>query len=83
MLIASSHRGYKLPASVSDIGDFVDRTDTVVHPMLNRLARARDTVRRLTGGRVDVLAAPRYDLLRRAVDAIASGDEGNDDDTTE
>ena len=71
VLIASSARGYKLPLSVADVTDFVSRTDTVVHPMLHRVARARDAVRRVTQGHVDVLAHERFAQLRAAVDAAS------------
>lgn len=71
VLIASSARGYKIPLSVADVSDFVSRTDTVVHPMLHRVARARDAVLRVTQGRVDVLAQDRFAQLRAAVDAAS------------
>jgi len=74
VLVASSPRGYKIPLSVADVTDFVMRTDTVVHPMLHRVSRARDAVRRITEGRVDVLADGRFDLLRAAVDAAKQTD---------
>jgi len=70
VLVASSPQGYKIPVAVADVSAFVAVTDTVVHPMLNRVARAREAVLLVTGGRVDVLAGDKLGLLRTAVDAI-------------
>ena len=70
VLIASSPHGYKLPMAVADVVDFVEVVDTNVHPMLNRVAGARDAVLLITQGRVDVLAGERHALLRAAVDAV-------------
>lgn len=72
VLVASSPQGYKIPVAIADIAAFVAVTDTVVHPMLNRVARAREAVLRVTKGRVDVLAGDDLDLLRHAVDAIGN-----------
>ena len=68
VLLASSSHGYKIPANVSDMVDFADRTDTVVLPMLNRLQSAREAVKDITGGELDILADPRFDGLKRALE---------------
>jgi hypothetical protein len=70
VLIASSRHGYKIPIAITDIADFAAITDSVVHPMLNRIARARDAVLLVTEGDVDVLAGEKLGQLRAAVDAI-------------
>ncbi|MDB4988051.1 MAG: hypothetical protein JWN04_3229 [Myxococcaceae bacterium] len=70
VLVASSPRGYKIPVSIADVGDFIAIADTVVHPILNRVARARDAVLMITQGRVDVLGGEKLALLRAAVDAV-------------
>ena len=74
VLISSSPQGYKIPVVIADVGDFVEVTDTIVHPMLNRVARARDAVLLVTQGRVDVLEGDRLALLRAAVEAIRTSD---------
>lgn len=72
VLISSSPQGYKVPIAIADVNDFVAVADTVAHPMLNRVARAREAVLLVTRGRVDVLAGDRLSLLRAAVDSIRS-----------
>jgi hypothetical protein len=69
VLIASSKHGYKIPVSVRDVADFVAITDTVVHPMLHRVAAARAAIRTVTHDRVDVLGGERLAVLRAAVEA--------------
>jgi hypothetical protein len=60
VLLASSPKGYKIPMGVSDLTDFVDRTDSVIHPMLNRLFHARQQILTLTKHQVDLLSSPKY-----------------------
>ena len=74
VMISSSPHGYKIPVTIADVRDFVAVTDTVVHPMLNRVARARDAVLMVTRGRVDVLAEDRLSQLRAAVDSIQTAE---------
>ncbi|OJH35154.1 DUF3800 domain-containing protein [Cystobacter ferrugineus] len=68
IILASSSKGYKIPASVRDLMDFVERTDTVVHPMIGRLERARTSVRLLTDGAVDIIGDDRFEYLRVLLD---------------
>lgn len=68
VLLASSGRGYKIPISIRDLMDFVDRIDTVAFPMLGRLQRARERVLLLTSGAVDIIGEARFDYLRGLLD---------------
>ncbi|NOK39669.1 DUF3800 domain-containing protein [Corallococcus exercitus] len=67
VVIASSRRGYKIPASVEDLMSFVARTDATVYPMIQRLERARRNVHVVTNGAVDILQDERYAYLRAAL----------------
>jgi hypothetical protein len=64
VLIASSSKGYKLPASESDLLDFVNHSNTIIQPLLARINKCRDQVRMATGGAIDILDRPEYDKLR-------------------
>ncbi|QRR00182.1 hypothetical protein [Dyadobacter sandarakinus] len=68
VLIASSSRGYKLPASEQDLYDFVSHSNTIIEPMLSRVKRFRDQVHMATNGKIDVLAADEYRLIRKTLD---------------
>jgi hypothetical protein len=67
VIVASSPRGYKLPAGVADVLQFVERADTIVVPMLNRLQNARDALSLATGGALDIVADERFAGLREAL----------------
>jgi hypothetical protein len=67
VLIASSARGYKLPASEADLYDFVNHSNTIIQPLLARLGKCRDQIRLATDGRIDILAREEYDALRKMV----------------
>jgi hypothetical protein len=67
VLIASSSRGYKLPASYSDLHDFVNHSNTIIEPMLSRAKRFRDQIYTSTDGQVDILAHEEYALIRKFV----------------
>lgn len=67
VLIASSPRGYKLPASEADLYDFVSHSNTIISPMLSRIKRFRDQVHIATGGELDMLAQEQFALIRKVV----------------
>ncbi|MBE8970799.1 DUF3800 domain-containing protein [Nostocales cyanobacterium LEGE 12452] len=66
VLIASSSRGYKLPASQADLYDFVNHSNTIVAPMLSRVKRLHDQVHVATSGEIDILQHDEFALIRRA-----------------
>ncbi|MCE7061969.1 hypothetical protein [Dyadobacter sp. CY343] len=68
VLIASSSRGYKLPASEQDLYDFVSHSNTIIEPMLSRVKRFRDQVHIASDGKIDVLAAEEYKVIRKVID---------------
>jgi len=68
VLVASSSRGYKLPASKQDLYDFVSHSNTIIEPMLSRVKKFRDQIVRATDGKLDILAADEYKLIRKVVD---------------
>lgn len=73
LLIASKTTGgYKLPTSMADMIEFVNRQNSQLTPMIHRVQVAQQTVRRATDNAVDILAAPEFQNLRAAVMA-ASG----------
>ncbi|MCF2490752.1 DUF3800 domain-containing protein [Dyadobacter sp. CY347] len=68
VLIASSSRGYKLPANQQDLYDFVGHSNTIIEPMLSRVKRFRDQIHKATDGKIDVLAADEYKVIRKVID---------------
>lgn len=81
VLITSSSKGYKLPASTGDLVDFVEQTHGIVGPMLTRLRSARNQIRLATRGEFDVLDQPRYAYLRSLLDELLTvGDDDESED---
>ena len=68
VLIASSSRGYKLPASEADLYDFVNHSNAIIEPMLSRIKKFRDQIRLATDGELDVLDRDEYSLIRKVVE---------------
>ncbi|GAB3987887.1 hypothetical protein GCM10028807_09480 [Spirosoma daeguense] len=68
VLIASSSKGYKLPASERDLFDFVNHSNTIIQPLLSRINKCRDQIRLATDGAIDILERSEYDSLRRMID---------------
>ena len=65
VLLASCTKGYKLPTRVADLMDFVRMGASMILPLLERLNKARDEIRTVTSGRVDLFENPAYHPLRR------------------
>lgn len=68
VLIASSSRGYKLPASEADLYDFVNHSNAIIEPMLSRIKKFRDQIAMATNGKLDVLEKQEYAVIRKVVD---------------
>lgn len=66
IIISGTSQGYRLALSMSDIEDYLSHNKGVTFPMYSRIARARNTVKAVTSGRVDILA--RHTALRRLVE---------------
>lgn len=55
VIIASSVHGYKIPTSVEDIRTYINQTVTVVGPMLSRIGKCRDLIKKQTDSKLDIL----------------------------
>ncbi len=68
VLIASSSRGYKLPASEADIYDFINHSNAIIQPMLSRIKKFRDQIHFATDGTLDVLDREEYSMIRKVIE---------------
>lgn len=74
VLIASSSRGgYKIPASVKDLIDFVELAQTIVEPMLHRVEVARQRIRLASNGQIDIVSEPRFADLKKLLETRGAG----------
>ncbi|TDL60993.1 DUF3800 domain-containing protein [Rhodococcus qingshengii] len=68
LLIASSNRGYKLPVCLNDLYDFVNLSSLTIHPMIQRVAKARDQILLATNREIDILEKSEYEYLKRMIE---------------
>ena len=70
VIISSGEYGYKIPCTVSDILEYVKTTDTKVVPMLKRIKKTSDTIKFMTQGKVDIIAAGSGDVFQKIISVI-------------
>lgn len=68
ILIASSKLGYKLPVSKADLYDFVNHSNSVITPMLERLKKCREIIKTATHNDIDILANKEYQTLKNILE---------------
>ncbi|WP_437981584.1 DUF3800 domain-containing protein [Sorangium sp. So ce117] len=69
VIVASSPKGYKIPVSVADMASFVAHANTIIPPMLKRLARARSELLLASLGELDILRNDHFETLRQLLEA--------------
>jgi len=67
-ILAGTPLGMRLAMTWADIRDYLNHTDTIIGPMLSRLAAARETVKMATHNGLDILANPEYHRLGALVE---------------
>jgi hypothetical protein len=70
ILISSSALGYKLPANEADLYNFINHNTAIIHPMLSRIKKCRDQIRKATGQELDILAPEEYHFVRKFFDVL-------------
>uniref|UniRef100_A0A6S6LXR1 Uncharacterized protein n=2 Tax=Citrifermentans bremense TaxID=60035 RepID=A0A6S6LXR1_9BACT len=64
----SSTKGYKIPVCSMDSAKFVEHANTIVPPMLARLNRAREELKLVSLGELDILSGDGHQYLRSLLD---------------
>ncbi len=73
VVIASGHRGYKIPVCATDLGDFVAHTCGIALPMIDRLRKARNLILRASMGKLDILGEDQFQDVRQLCDGSIKG----------
>ncbi len=68
LLIASSNKGYKLPASLNDLYDFVNLSSLTIYPMIHRIAKCREQILVATNQEIDILEQKEYEYLKKVIE---------------
>ncbi|WP_273495791.1 DUF3800 domain-containing protein [Rikenella microfusus] len=72
VIIASSSHGYKIPMNKNDIYDFVNRSSLIIHPMIARLNKARNTILQASRNEIDILSEKEYAILKKMVELFSN-----------
>jgi len=65
VIIASCSHGYKIPTSIDDIYSYVNQTNGVVGPMLERVKTCRQLILAHTDGALDIFDDPAFIKYKR------------------
>jgi hypothetical protein len=68
ILIASSRNGYKLPTTVAEIKQFIRHGNTIIIPLLRRIAECRNAIKLTTNNSLDILDDSEFDKLKILID---------------
>lgn len=68
VIIASSRKGYKIPATVSELLEFTEHANNNVTPMLNRMKKCRDIIRMATMDKLDIFDIPGCEDIKNFCD---------------
>jgi len=69
LITSRSAGGYKLPTCEADLYEFLNNYNSKIAPMVVRIRKARETIKRATDTQLDILAKQEFENLRRAVNA--------------
>lgn len=64
LIITSCSKGYKLPCSEGDLYDFLNHSNSIISPMIERINKVHKSVLLATKNNIDVLDKPEYENLR-------------------
>ncbi len=68
IILSGSNEGYRLALSLSDIKEYLKHDKSIMEPMLNRLMKARETVKQDTANRFDILNDQEFCSLKNITD---------------
>ncbi|WP_078120187.1 DUF3800 domain-containing protein [Thiosocius teredinicola] len=75
VIVTSSNKGYKIPCDFSDMEEFVERVNSIVTPLLNRLGKARKSLNIVSKGEVDILKGPDYPHLVTFIEMLEKSEK--------
>lgn len=65
VIIASCSHGYKIPTCIDDIYSYINQTNGIVAPMLNRVEKCRELILKQTDGALDIFDDPALKKYKR------------------
>lgn len=68
VIISSSHKGYKLPANEGDLYEFLNHSNSIIKPMIERIKICRDRIKAATKNELDILNKIEFEYLKKTLD---------------
>lgn len=68
VLISSSHSGYKIPVNEKEINDYINQSNNMIKPLLDRIKICRDKIKLATLGELDILDQEEFLNLKMFMD---------------
>ena len=70
IIISSSNKGYKLPASTADLFDYVNHSNSYIQPMIDRLMKCRNKIKLVTKNKLDILDKEEFKYLQILINNV-------------
>ena len=64
LLVASSSKGYKLPANHKDLIEFLNHSNIIIRPIIERIKKCRESVLLATKKKFDMFTYPEFEYLK-------------------
>lgn len=74
LIVSRRSGGYKIPTKESELYEYLSTQNMTVTPMVARIKKAHDLVRRATDENVNILEKPEFSNLKRIVEAVTQID---------
>jgi hypothetical protein len=68
IIVSSNSGGYKLPVNESDLTEFVNRYNSIIHPMIQRMKKCRDSVMIGSMNEIDILKYEEFKKLKEIIE---------------
>ncbi len=68
IIISSGAKGYKIPTSENDIYSYLNHSNTIIIPMLNRIKKCRDIFKLASKNKYDILSKEEYKNIKAIID---------------
>lgn len=68
VIISSSSKGYKLPANEGDLYEFLNHSNSIIKPMIDRIKICRDSIKAATKNGLDILDKSEFEYLKKTLD---------------
>lgn len=68
VIISSSSKGYKLPANEGDLYAFLNHSNSIIKPMIDRIKICRDSIKAATKNGLDILDKEEFEYLKKTLE---------------